>query len=96
MRPQFVEARIGLGKVLAAQSRPEAALRHLSEAVRLAPENKVAHYRLAQVYRQLGQSADAESERKVFERLSSVGGTGARFDQTERRSVHAQTIEPER
>ena len=97
MRPQFVEARIGLGKVLAAQSRPGAALRHLSEAVRLAPGNKVAHYRLAQVYRQLGRSADAAAERKIFERLSlQAGPNGARFEQAERRSVHAQTIEPER
>jgi tetratricopeptide (TPR) repeat protein len=97
LRPQFVEARVAMGKVLAAEGRPETALGHLSEAVRLAPENKVAHYRLAQVYRQLGRFADAEAERQAFERLSSPGRlAGEHFEQVERRSVHAQTIEPER
>jgi len=60
LRPGFVEARLALGKVLATQGRSQEVLEQLFEAVRLDPENNVAHYRLSQVRRQLGRSADAE------------------------------------
>jgi tetratricopeptide (TPR) repeat protein len=96
MRPRFVEARIALGKVLATQGQWQEVLEQLSEAVRLEPENKVAHYRLVQVYRQLGRPADAERERKVFERLHAAEAAGrTRIEQMTPTSVHAQTIDPE-
>ena len=48
---------------------PELALKEFQEAVRTAPENYDAHYRLARIYRQLGQTAEAEREFAIVQKL---------------------------
>jgi len=65
--PDFVDARIALGKVLTSLGRPEEALQQQSEAVRLDPQNEAAHYRLAQAYRKLGRTEDSEHEFAILE-----------------------------
>jgi tetratricopeptide (TPR) repeat protein len=45
------------------------ALRQFQEAVRTAPDNYDAHYRLARLYRQLGRTADAQKEFVFVQKL---------------------------
>jgi tetratricopeptide (TPR) repeat protein len=68
----FEEARIGLGKVLIAQGKPEAALEHLRRAVTLNARNEVAHYLLSRVHRALGNTAEQQKEMAEFQRLRNL------------------------
>jgi tetratricopeptide (TPR) repeat protein len=47
----------------------ELAVKEFQEAVRTAPDNYDAHYRLARIYRQVGRTADAEREFAIVQRL---------------------------
>lgn len=67
--PQFEEAEIGLGRTLLALSKPDLALPHLQKAIALNAQNEVAHYQLAQVYRQLGDAAEQKKALAEFTRL---------------------------
>lgn len=67
--PDFEEARLGLAGVLIAQRKPELALPHLQKAIALNPENEVAHYRLVQVHRALGNAAEQQKALAEFQRL---------------------------
>jgi tetratricopeptide (TPR) repeat protein len=69
LRPIFVDAQIGVGKVLTAMAKPQEALAYLMEATRADPQNEVAHYRLALAYRKLGRIQDANREMAAFKRL---------------------------
>jgi tetratricopeptide (TPR) repeat protein len=96
LRPDLVDAQIGLGKVLTAMGRPDEALPHLLEAVHLEPENDAAHYRLAQAYRRLGRSEDAEREQAAFQRLREAQGAVRSIYQQQlgQRPITNQTIDP--
>jgi cytochrome c-type biogenesis protein CcmH/NrfG len=69
LRPDFVNAQLALGDVLTAQGRPEEAIPYLVEATRLDPNNEVAHYRLARIYREMGRAGQANSELELFKKL---------------------------
>ena len=66
LRPHFVNAQLGLGKVLASEDQPKAALTYLLDAERSDPRNESVHYQLASVYRKLGLTADADREANTF------------------------------
>jgi tetratricopeptide (TPR) repeat protein len=65
----FEEARIGLGRVLITQGKPDLALPHLQKAVSLNPENEVSQYQLSQAYRALGRTAEQQKSLNEFQRL---------------------------
>jgi tetratricopeptide (TPR) repeat protein len=67
LRPGFVEARLELAKALRQAGRKQEALAAL-EPVRNSDEAAV-HFLLAQLYRDLGRTSDAEREEGLFKRL---------------------------
>lgn len=94
LRPDLVDAHIGLAKVLTAMGQSGEAVPHLLEAIRLDPENDVAHYRLAQAYRKLGRSQDANREQAAFQKLrDSQGPVRSLYESLEGKPVTSQTIE---
>src|SRR5437879_8109454 len=66
--PDFTQARIGLASTLISQGRSREALGHLLAAVRIEPRNDVAHFRLAAVYKALGDTANQQKEMAVFQK----------------------------
>ena len=63
-------AEFGLGRLAAAEGRPDTAVVHLQRAVALFPEWGAAHYALALSYRALGRSDEA---RRALERHAQYG-----------------------
>ena len=96
LAPDFVDARVAMGKALTTLGHPEQALEQQSEAVRLDPQNEAAHYRLAQAYRKLGRSEDAEREFAIFRKLrDSHLVARALYQQVQERDVPRQTVAPD-
>jgi len=71
-QPDFVEARIGLGRTLLKEGQTAEAVRHLKEAVRLDAESKVPHVLLANAYRALGDSSAARAEMDAYQKLNQA------------------------
>lgn len=69
--PKFVEARLGLAKVLRQQKQARVALAILEPARDSVPPNPAVHFLLGQIYRDLGRVADALKEEEAFQRLQS-------------------------
>jgi len=69
LRAGFVDAHIALGKVLTSLGRPAEAFPHFLDASRLDPDNEIAHYKLAQAYRGIGRTEEAEREMALFLKL---------------------------
>ncbi len=67
--PDFEEAQTGLASVLISLKKPQDALVHLQKAIALNPEDEVAWFRLAQVQRSLGNSAEQQKALAEFARL---------------------------
>jgi tetratricopeptide (TPR) repeat protein len=72
LQPNYADAQIGMGRVLARMGQQQAAVDHLLEAIRLDPVNSNVHYRLAQLYRKMGRSSDADREMATFEQVEKV------------------------
>jgi len=72
LQPNDADAGLGLGKTLASMHQPEKAKAYLEKAAQLDPFDAVIHYRLASVYRELGQTADAHRELAEFERIKDM------------------------
>jgi Flp pilus assembly protein TadD len=70
LNPTFADAFIGLGKSLVSAGRPEEAVKPLENAVKLQPENPVAHFQLATAYRRAGRKEEAEREFAVHRKTS--------------------------
>jgi tetratricopeptide (TPR) repeat protein len=75
LRPKFAEAQAALGRVLAQQGDQAGAIQHLEIAVAEAPDNAMAHYHLAQLYRKAGRANDADREFDRFRKLSASNKT---------------------
>jgi tetratricopeptide (TPR) repeat protein len=60
--PTFADAFIGWGKSLVSAGRPGEAAKPLESAVKLQPDNPVAHFQLATAYRRAGRTEDAERQ----------------------------------
>jgi predicted Zn-dependent protease len=58
--PDFPEAQLGLAAVLKSKKAPDQAVIHAQRAVAIDPENEVGWYRLAQIQKALGNSAEQE------------------------------------
>jgi tetratricopeptide (TPR) repeat protein len=71
LEPNFVEARLGLAKVLLQQKQAQDALTVLEPARNAQPPNAAVHFLLSQTYRDLGRVADAQKEQATFEQLQS-------------------------
>jgi tetratricopeptide (TPR) repeat protein len=71
LQPDFATAQLGMGRVLIRMGKNQEALDHLREAARLDPLDSSAHYLLAQTYRKLGRTPDADREIKLFEDLEN-------------------------
>lgn len=69
--PGFVEARLGLAKVLRQQKCAQEALAVLEPARESASENAAVHFLLAQLYRELGRVAEAKREEAAFKQLQT-------------------------
>jgi tetratricopeptide (TPR) repeat protein len=67
--PDFDEAQIGLGRVLAALGQPSQALEHLRKAVSLNPRSGVAYYQLARIEGALGHAAEQQKALAEYQRL---------------------------
>jgi len=72
LNPASPEAQLGLGRVLAAMSKPEEALKYLRMAVQSDPLNSEAHYRLATVCRKLDLITEAEKEMHLFQEIKQT------------------------
>ena len=74
---KFDNALIGLGKSLVSANRAAEAIEPLEAAVKLAPDNPVAHYQLSFAYRRLGREEEAKQElalyRDTHEKLLRAG-----------------------
>ena len=67
--PDFEEAQLGLASALMSQQMPKSALSHLQKAIRLNSADEVAWYRLSQVQRSLGNTAEAQQAFAKFQQL---------------------------
>lgn len=67
--PDFPEAQLGLAAVLQSMKEPDQAVIHAQRAVAIDPENEVGWYRLAQIQKALGNSAEQESALAEYRRL---------------------------
>ena len=69
LNPDFVEAYVGLGKILIASGNLQGAIVILEKARSLEPENEAAHYWLANALRRVGRDAEADREASAFRAL---------------------------
>jgi len=67
--PNFEQAHLGLGAVLASLQKPQEALPHLQKAVQLNDQNEVSWYRLSQVQGMLGNTVERQKAFAEFQRL---------------------------
>jgi len=93
--PNFPEAQLGLAAVLQSKKLPDQAVTYVERAVELDPENEVAWYRLAQIQKALGNSAEQEKAlaqyRRLHDRTSQQHGLEPVFTPHE---VTKQEVEP--
>ena len=93
---KFEDALIGLGKSLVSANRAAEAIEPLEAAVKLAPDNPVAHYQLSFAYRRLGREDEAKKElaayRETHEKLLRAGQAIRAGIQG--RMTAPQTVEP--
>jgi tetratricopeptide (TPR) repeat protein len=67
--PEFEEAQVGLAAALIALHKPADALLHAQKAVELRAEDEAAWYRLVQVHRALGNTAEQQAALAKFNQL---------------------------
>jgi len=72
LQPSYLQARVGLGKALAARQEFPAALKEFEEARALAPEDESVYYNLMTVYRRLGSSTEAKAASEKFQSLKKA------------------------
>lgn len=72
----FVDAFIGLGKSLVSAGRVSEAVAPLEAAVKLQPENPVAHYQLSFAYRRSGRPQEADKELAAYRQANDKARQG--------------------
>lgn len=70
LEAKFSAAELQLGIVTAEQGDPSGAITHFRRASEIDPQNEEAHFRLAQVYRQTGQSGKAKEELQIYQQIT--------------------------
>jgi predicted Zn-dependent protease len=91
--PDFPEANLGFGTVLASLHEPEAALPYLQKATQEDPGDEAAWYRLSQVERALGHKTEQQAALKQF--LALHEATPSSLQAAPARDVTPQIVEPE-
>ena len=76
--PTFFSPHLNLAKLAIQRRRRDEALRELNEARRLAPRRYGVLYSLALLYRQLGQTAEADRVRQEIQELRKTAASAAR------------------
>lgn len=69
MCPNLVQARVDRGRALLKLDRNEEAMKDLQTAEKTSPEEPSIHFLLAQAYRALGRTKDAQAEMQIFSKL---------------------------
>jgi tetratricopeptide (TPR) repeat protein len=82
--PKFAAAYLQLGILCSEQKDFPKAIMNYQQAIQANPRMEEAHYRLAQAYRQTGESAKAEAEIRVYDQIVKES---ARKEEIERREV---------
>jgi len=72
LNPGDAEAQVGIGRLLATMQKPQEAVRYLRMAIEADPLNEQAHYRLATVYKKLGQHEESVKELKLFQEIKQT------------------------
>ena len=94
--PDFPEANLGLGTVLSAMHQPADALPYLKKAIANDPADEASWYRLSQVERALGHTAEQQAALTEFKRLHTQVPTGeqARATETSRQDLGSTGDKP--
>jgi tetratricopeptide (TPR) repeat protein len=93
LNPLAPDAYIELGSVLEKQRDYAAAIAAFRRAADLAPKNPIPHYRLARLYARTGDSARADAERALHEKVSAE--EKAELDRRQAATKHLQlTVRP--
>jgi len=71
MCPTLTEARLDRGRLLLRLHRPDEALADLRAAAEAKPGEPTAHFSLAQAYRALGRTQEAQQEMQIFAKLDA-------------------------
>ncbi len=94
LHSNFTDALIAAGKAATAQALPERGLDFLRKAAEIDPNNEVAHYRLAQAYRKMGKTQEAEEELARFQQLrSAMESLRTIYRQVQGSRITAQKVE---
>jgi tetratricopeptide (TPR) repeat protein len=72
LQPNDADALVGMGRTLTQMHRPAEAEPYLKRAAQIEPFTAATHYRLSQVYRAAGRTADAQKELAEFQRLKEM------------------------
>ena len=72
LQPNDADALVGMGRTLTQMHRPADAEPYLKRAAQVEPFTAVTHYRLSQVYRAAGRTAEAQKELAEFQRLKQL------------------------
>jgi tetratricopeptide (TPR) repeat protein len=91
--PQFEQAQLGLAIVLMTRQQPEQALLHLQKAIALNGDNEVSWYRLAQVQRTLGNSAE---QRKAMAQFQQLHAEKLKRQQARNQMVPEEDVTPQK
>ncbi len=75
LNTRFPDTRFQLGKIYDQQGRDADAVREYEAAIGLQPDLDTAHYRLAGIYRRMGQKDRARKEFETYERLHQAKRT---------------------
>lgn len=70
LNPTFAAAHLQLGILHSAQREYRSAIFEFQQAIQADPKMEEAHYRLAQAYRQIGETAKAEAELQLCDQLA--------------------------
>ena len=73
--PDLMEARVDRARALIKLERPADAIKDLEAAVKADPRESSTHFLLAQAYRALGRTQEAQAEMKVFSQLEESART---------------------
>jgi tetratricopeptide (TPR) repeat protein len=68
--PDLPQARLAYGRALLRLQEPEKAVVEFQQVEHLAPEEDSVHYHLANAYRKLGRSREADAELAIFQELA--------------------------
>ena len=93
--PEFEEGLVGLGRVLVAQGKPEAALPPLVKAVSLDPQDDVAWFQLYEAHRALGHREEQEKAQAEFQRLRGKKREQERLNLLRQHAVTQQELDKE-